>query len=250
MEQQITMNRSPRTPTKTIQTMKLMSACSPRLSTPVANPFPPEPDIRAFTLIELLVVMGIIALVMSFAIPAMTGIMSGSQLTQATDLVVGQLKYASQTALSQNRPVDVRFYLYSDPNIPGSTKAIRAIQLWQTDASGLSRTAVNKVQHFPGTIIISPDTTLTTLPATGTSTSLPSKEVVPSLPQTAPNGPYIVYSFQYRPDGSTNLSSASGNTWCVTVVNENTPGAAGVPPKNFATIQIEPVTGAVRLYRP
>ena len=199
---------------------------------------------KTFTLIELLVVMGIISLVVTFAIPAMTGILGGSQLSQASDLVAGQLKYASQTALSQNTPVEVRFYKYKDPGMPGSSNAIRAMQLWQVNMD-TTRTPAGRMQRFPGTIILSETTSaigqrLTSLGLPLSSGSLPSKEITPSLPAG-----YTYNSFIFRPDGSTTLS-ATGQ-WYVTVVNENTQGN---PPRNYATIQIEPVTGAIRLFRP
>ena len=198
-----------------------------------------------FTLIELLVVIGIIALVATFAVPAVTGIMGGSNITQAADMVVGQLRYASQVALTQNRPVEVRFYQYPDKNIPGATNAIRAMQLWQLNTSG-TRTALGRVQRFPGTIIISASTNLTSIPTIGNSSSLPSSEITPSIIESLPSGvtSYTYTSFKFRPDGSTTLNS--GNNF-LTVVNENTPGN---PPTNFVTIQIEPATGAIRLYRP
>ena len=202
-----------------------------------------------FTLIELLVVIGIMALVMSFSGPAMTGIVGGSQISQATDTVIGQLKYGSQVALSQNLPVEVRLYQYQDKNIPGSGPSIRAIQLWQIGADSQAR-AVNKLQRFTGTIVVSATTGLTNLPTTGTCTS--SSADNPSILASLPSGvsSYYYKSFQFRPDGTTSLPATTGTTWHMTVVNENTPGTPTAPPKNFATIQIEPVTGAIRVYRP
>ena len=184
-----------------------------------------------FSLLELLVVIAIIGIVASLAIPSVSGIVGGSKLSQATDMVVGQLKFASQVALSQNRPVQVSFYKYQDPSIPGSTNAIRAMQLWVQKPDS-TWTPVARPQKFPSPIIISTDGTVTSLPTTNSV-------------MTNGNTLYTnYYAFQFRPDGSTTLTT---NSNFLTVQDGNRPGN---PPANFATVQIEPVTGGIRLYRP
>ena len=69
----------------------------------------------AFSLVELLVVITIIAIIAGFAVPAVTGIMRGSALTQASQLLTDQLSMGRQLALSKNRAVEVRIYKYADP---------------------------------------------------------------------------------------------------------------------------------------
>ena len=203
-----------------------------------------RPRFSAFTLIELLVVLAIIGVIATFAVPAMTGIMGGSNLAQGTDLVVSQLKYANQLALSKNRSVEVRFYNYKDPSLSGSSD-IRALQLWQLNPEDGTKTAIGKVQKFPGTIIISSSnlmvsgTSLTQIGGDVPSNTLPAKEITQSLPTG-----YRYVSFQFRPDGSTSLTSAQSY---LTIQNAND---QAVPPKNFATVQIEPVTSAIRVFRP
>jgi uncharacterized protein (TIGR02596 family) len=189
-----------------------------------------------FTLIELLVVIAIISLLAALVVPAVTKIMGGSQLNQATDMVVGELKYARQVALSENRPVEARFYKFIDPSVPSAGNATRAIQLWQYNPDG-TQTAVDRVQKFPGPIIVSANTNMTSLGADQAPTS---SEEVASLPAA-----FTYKSFQFLPDGSTTLTAT--NQWYLTVQNANDPGN---PPPNFATVQIEPVTGGIELYRP
>ena len=74
---------------------------------------------RAFSLVELLVVIAVIAIVAGYAVPAVTTMLKGSQLTQGSQMVVDQIALARQTALSRNRSVEVRFYKYADPETPG-----------------------------------------------------------------------------------------------------------------------------------
>ena len=210
----------------------------PRSHRRTSPAFHHTPRTAGFSLLELLVVIAIIGIVASFAIPSVSGIVGGSKLTQATDMVVGQIKFAGQVALSQNRPVEVRFYKYQDPSIPGSTNAIRAMQLLVLNPDS-TRNPVTRPQKFPSPIIISDNPTVTQLGAELQSSALGSGEKAAALPAG-----YTYYTFQFRPDGSTTLSSG---TIFLTVQDGNRPGN---PPANFATVQIEPVTGGIRLYRP
>src|SRR5436190_14571461 len=73
----------------------------------------------AFSLIELLVVIGIIALVITFAIPSANSMLRGSQLTQGAQQFSDQIAYARQAAIARNRPVEIRFYRYADLEVPG-----------------------------------------------------------------------------------------------------------------------------------
>jgi len=193
----------------------------------------------AFTLVELLAVIAIIGIIAAFTVPAATRILSGSQLGQATSLVVGQLKYARQEALSQNKTIEVRFYKYIDPAAPGTTDAIRALQLWQTNSDG-KRTAVGSIQRFPGIVVVGDDATITKLGTDQDSSGLAASEKPRSLP-----GSFKFKTVQFRPDGSTTLDTAS--QWFLTLKNENQPAN---PPANFATIQIQPLVGSVQVFRP
>ena len=91
----------------------------------------------AFSLIELVVVIAIIAIIATFTVPAATTILRGSALTQASQTLTDQISFARQRALSRNLAVEVRFYLYADPEAPGetvntpTTGQYRAIQLFE-----------------------------------------------------------------------------------------------------------------------
>ena len=185
--------------------------------------------------------MAIIGIVATFALPAVSGIVGGSKLSQAADTVVGQLKFASQIALSQNRPVEVRFYKFKDPAAPGSSNAVRAMHLWVLNSDS-TWAPVGRPQRFPAQTIISDNANVTRLGSELQSSTLSSAE----RPAAIPAG-YTYYSFQFRPDGSTSFDLSSLNQWFLTVQDEN---RTGNPPANFATVQIEPLTGGIRLYRP
>ena len=211
---------------------------------------------RAFTLVEMLAVIAVIIVLAGLLAPAASTILRGNQLTQASDMMVAGLTLARQTAISNNCPVEIRFYQYGDPSYPGeqanaaSSGKYRAFQMFRIDDSGTA-TAAGKVIQLPTSILIDADsTTFSTL--LGSPQSNPATGL--SIPRA---GVYYNYcSFRFRPDGSTNLSpTAPPLYWSLTLhnlVDKNTPDpvTGPQPPSNYATIQVDPVSGTVTSYRP
>lgn len=57
---------------------------------------------KAFTLIELLVALVMLCIILTLALPALSGIMMNNRMRTSTDLWVNALNYARNTALSQS----------------------------------------------------------------------------------------------------------------------------------------------------
>lgn len=209
----------------------------------------------AFSLVELLVVITIIGIIATFAVPAITGILRGSALTQAAQLLTDQFSMGRQLALSKSRAVEVRIYKYADPEVPGeivateSTWRFRAFQLFEVTESGVA-VPIDKVQRFPDGIEMNSAAALSSLIAgTGQTLRTPTSKDL-KLPRGVEDK-YKYVSFRFRQDGSTDLLATQAGGWFVTINNMNDkPTGTGLPPANFFTLQIDPVSGSTKAFRP
>lgn len=214
----------------------------------------PRPIARqtAFSLIELLVVITIIAIIATFSVPAVTGILRGSSITQGSQMLTEQFSLARQLALSKNRSIEVRFYLYADPESPGESIATNttwqyhAMQLFEVLESGAA-VPIDKLQRLPGIVIMSSRFTFSSLISDNGQVAKPPTSKDPELPRGVGRN-YNYISFRYLPDGSTNLAPTA--SWFLTIHNLTDKPNGTTPPINFFTIQVDPVSGATKGFRP
>lgn len=233
----------------------------------------PPSSIRGFSLIELMVVMLIIGIIAAFIVPTTSTILKGSQMTQGSQILFDQISLARQYALSKNHPVEVRLIRFSDPEVPGEADAngnplvgagsYRAIQIFETlDAIDPStqdfvRVPLDKPAVLPQSIVMNKGSLSTLIreasappaaPFTGTATGRD-----PQMPRKVGTS-YDYVCFRFMPDGSTNLpiksSTDANGAWYVTLQNINDPTTPTAPPANFYTVTIDPVSGAMKQFRP
>jgi uncharacterized protein (TIGR02596 family) len=208
---------------------------------------------RAFTLIELIVVMTIIGIMMAFVVPAVSGALKGQKLGQAADLLRTRLAYAQLQAQKENAPIQVRFFQFADPTQPGDEEKFRAYRLYRRVA--FDRSAKNAGSSNQSVDVMEPIGPLRKLPPPVVFADSERISTLLSLQKTRGNIPHKrnnpmeaqFVAFDFEPSGSTNLGAAK--QWYLTLVDEKKEKGAEIP-DNFATVQIDPFTGAVRLIRP
>lgn len=216
---------------------------------------------KAFTLIELLVVVGIIAVLAVAVIPSIRGVSTSFSLTAAADQVTGLLNLARQTAIAQNRPVQIRIY-QMPPTTPGGPAEYRLIAAAMVDPADANKvTWVDKLRVLPTGVIFDDGdrdedySSLIALATTG-SGDVPKKEsgVSSGVPALVRGRPYVYFTI--RPDGSTDLALDSGITdrkWTLSLRSHRDVGTDSLPPRpahNFVTLMIDPALGTIKAFRP
>lgn len=189
---------------------------------------------RAFSLIELLAVIAIVVLIAVVGLPAFSSITAGSNLNRAGQLIGDQISLARQEAVSRNRDVQVVFYNLTN-GVTGGWRGVKLLRVDQTPNGPVTNTA-SRLQLIPEGIIISANPALSpllTAGATGTT-------------NLASYGSVQYASFRVRANGSLEGSITSANNF-LTLQSAN---AAGSPPVNYYTVQVDALTGKVSIYRP
>lgn len=206
--------------------------------------------VRGFSLIELLVVVAIMSVLMVLGAAAFAKIARNSNLTSGSGRLIDQLNLARQTAMGMNCQVEFRFYQLPPEGAAATAlpSVYRAVQSFTVPNDGTSTNAVGKPVFLPQGIYMSSDGTVSSLLVAGNPPSVSTG--------TSPFGPYAPSSYKYiafhfRPDGSTDLASNPALPWYVSLAVDKEPAQSGLSlPVNFVTVQLDPLTGRVRYFRP
>ena len=210
-----------------------------------------------FSLVEMLVVVGIISILSFLSLAAYTRIVRSVSLTTSTQMLSNALDLARQTALTRDCIVEFRLYQLPDYHAADTAPptVYRAFQTFLITQN--STNAFTKISYLPNPGIISSNTAVTSLAtiATVPGASFTEGSAGSSTPQVLPvySTHYIAIPFRFTPSGA--LSDASNQLdgakqWFLTLVLENDPPLANGLPKNYATIQLDPFSGHVTVFRP
>ena len=203
----------------------------------------------AFSILELLVVIAIIGILATLATAGLDSVSRSTKLASAAQRLGDQIALARQTAVARNLPVEVRLYKLPDFDLASGSPTIwRGLQVFLID--GLNATPVTRPLFFPHRVIVSENGEVS--PLLQNSASSLGEEVTPSSRVGAFAPADVRYkSFTIRPNGTvTSSNNIPAENWFLTLHHENDRKPDGIKPANFATIQINPVTGKVSILRP
>jgi uncharacterized protein (TIGR02596 family) len=215
---------------------------------------PGRPRLASFTLVEMLVVIAIISILAFLAIPSVMSLERSSDLTSGSNNLISQLSLSRDVAMARNCEVEFRFYELPDVSAPpnGPPTVFRAFQSFSLDENGLQTNAITKVVFLPDQVCMVNNNSVSTLLMTQNPPYAVAGSVgAAPLGYYAP-GSYGYVAFHFKPDGSTDLNpNPTFSSWHLSLANLHDPAQAGLGlPANFVTIQIDPVSGRVRYFRP
>ena len=192
--------------------------------------------VSAFSLVEILVVMSIAVTLIALASFGISKLLASAQITQAGQMVMDTISLARQEAVRSNREVQLVFFKLPD----GAGTHWRAVQLWSVEETvdGPVVKVISKLQNLPNGVIISEDSKLSPL-LTADPTIMGSRDA-----GDYKNAAYK--GFRIRPGGSLD-KAVTPDTNFITLQRVT---ETGPKPVNYFTVQINPITGGLRSYRP
>lgn len=222
----------------------------------------------AFTLVEMLTVVGIIALLIALAAPALIDVVRSTRLNSAGDGLVNRISLAQQSAVALSSEVELRFYRYVDSTAdkPGDN-SFYAYQVVQSLPDGVQK-ALSDPYYLDSGIIISSQEELSPL----LKTQVPqiqnqTGQYLFTPPGNIEGGDVYYAALRFYPDGSMRVLSSTANAdsdvnemaraytipnydQSFMIIVESRDSANSQAPDNYYCVQIDSYTGRTRVYRP
>lgn len=198
-----------------------------------------------FSLLELLIVMAVFAILLTLAVLSFGSVAKAQALASSAGALSDAFKLAQQVALNKKKPVAFYFFKRSEP---GSTDFYTGYQAFIVETRVQNGTTpiveflpIMRLEKLSSPIVLSPSPTLSTLL---TATRIPAGTLADyPNPQEQLKEARV---FQFLPQGETDLEP--DRKWFVTLVQEQ--DSSSEQPINFVSLQIDPLSGGVLIYRP
>lgn len=203
-------------------------------------------DVFAFTLVELITVIAVMATLMLISMPYLVGTMQANRLTAAGEGLMFRLARLQQVVATTSQPAEIRFYKFELEGVTG----YHAFQLFAHDESTGELAALENPIYFKPDNLVLVEGQMSPL-LNPSAHSSDAEE----WPRAAEDEPFKSMSAQYLriafyPNGSTSLKAPLREAYLTLVAETSMQEAATETPANYYTIQIDPVTGRAKSYRP
>jgi uncharacterized protein (TIGR02596 family) len=194
---------------------------------------------QAFSLIELLFVITIIGVLSVVAIASLSSSKRSADLQTGASGIMDYLSLARQSAISGNRPVTVKFYVWENQSSSWKTQNPTqrdSMRMVRSNFDGTAEEEVERGLNLPESSALSPDATFSSI----------LSDSVSGAAKTDTRGTYR--SFRFMPDGSIDCSGTVSPT--LTLLYRGDVASTSLQGKNFFTLQVDLQTGIVRYFRP
>jgi uncharacterized protein (TIGR02596 family) len=212
-----------------------------------------SPATGGFTLAEIIVVVTIMTILVTLVASPMKGMMDSLHMKEAVSNTRDVVEQARQAAITMNREMTVRLYRVPDEmGTPAWRACAYGVEEVFTDPNDPQYqdpttpdyqpvfVASASMERLPAGLVFHPSTTFSRLLDT-TQPALRSGE------EKGVDGALRTFiSFKFTPDGRCALPVSQ--TWTLTVVPEKASAQTTLPP-DYATLQLDPSTARVRVYR-
>lgn len=195
--------------------------------------------------------VALVAILITFIVPVTSSVVMGSKLTSGANQVVGALHLGRQAAIARNHTIEVRFYKYADSESPGevvgdsATWKFRGFQFFEYLDSG-APVPFGKFEQLPSGIIFDGGD-ISTLLVTAREKKFSPQDPQIELPVLKTN--YQSFAFRFLPSGATDLGLPARD-WYITLHKEVDGTTRAEPPPDYATVQVDSISGSVKVYRP
>jgi len=195
---------------------------------------------RSFTLLELLFVIALATFIMVIALPNIQMFLRSNDLSNAGRIVEQAFTNARMLATTRGRRVEARLIRFD------TTNQVRGIQLFIFDESGVKATPASAFRPLPQTVTVNLHTQNSTLWAELPDKNFSTDDPKVNVPEAGTA--YTARAILFLPNGG--LALNPDKNWFLTLQNNNADWTISTLPANFYCIQIDPVLGTLRTYRP